>query len=208
MVSEEKIKAKQKLIDYLKQAGKHEQQGRLPPGQTLRKDFPVLDLGVQPDFDPATWKLRITGLAKHQSFGYSDLLKQFPRSQFTADFHCVTTWSKYDVPWAGIAWKDFAAALQVDPKAKFLIQKSSGDGYSTNVPLADLHDAFLAYELEGKPIPREHGWPVRLIIPHLYGWKGAKFVDEFEFSATDKPGFWEVRGYHNRGDAHTEERYS
>jgi DMSO/TMAO reductase YedYZ molybdopterin-dependent catalytic subunit len=208
MVNEEKVKAKQRLIDYLKQMGKHDEQGRLPPGQRLTTNFPVLDLGEQPDFNPATWRLKITGLAKKQSFSYQDLLTKFPKKQFTADFHCVTTWSKYDVKWAGVAWTDLAPLLQIEDAARYLIQKSSGDGYSTNVPLTDLQDAFLAYELDGKPIPKEHGWPIRLIIPHLYGWKGAKFVDEFEFSAIDKPGFWEIRGYHNHGDVKLEERYS
>ncbi len=122
---------------------------------------------------------------------------------------CVTHWTKLGVQWKGISLFDFEKIAKPKPEWKHLIQYSA-DGYSSNVPREDLErdNVLLAYELEGKPIPREHGWPVRLIIPHLYGWKGAKFVNALEFSATDKPGFWETRGYHNHGDAFAEERYS
>jgi len=186
---------------------------RLPPGQRLLTDkesFPVLDLGVRPDFNGETYRFKVAGLVgKPLDLSFAELIKLFPKTELTADFHCVTKWTQYDITWGGFKYNELEKYLEVKPEAKFLIQYGL-DGYTTNLPLADLHNdnVLFAYELKGKPIPREHGWPLRLIIPGLYGWKGSKFLTRIDFSAEDKPGFWEVRGYHNHGDPWKEERYS
>ena len=185
---------------------------RLPPGQRLLRDkneFPVLDLGVQPNYDPATYKFEVTGLVENPvSYTMSEVLA-LPKTNLTADFHCVTRWTQYDIEWAGVKYLDLEKIIKPKAEAKFVIQLGLDD-YSTNVPIQDLrHDnVLLAYELKGKPIPKEHGWPLRPIIPHLYGWKGSKFLYRLHFVEKDDPGFWEVRGYHNHGDPWKEERYS
>jgi len=192
-----------------REKNKNKDERPIPPGQHLVHNFPVLDLGIQPDFDQKTWKLRVYGLVeKEREFSYQDILKM-PVSGLAADFHCVTSWTQQDVKWKGVLLKDFLKSVKPKPAWKFLIQESA-DEYSTNVPREDLEkdNVLLAYELEGKPLPREHGWPMRIIIPHLYGWKSAKFLRGLKFSDKDEPGFWEVRGYHNRGRVEEEERYS
>lgn len=182
---------------------------RLPPGQRLTQAFPVLDLGVRPDFDPDTWRLTVSGaVAKPRQFTYQELLA-LPPTSLTADFHCVTRWSKFDVKWRGVGFVEFCEVVQPKPEARFVVA-SCADGYTANLVLDELKadNVILAYELEGKPLPREHGWPIRLVVPHLYGWKSVKFLKGLEFLAEDKPGFWEVRGYHNHADPWQEERYS
>ena len=149
---------------------------KLPPGQNLAKGFPVLDLGVQPDIDLKAWKLKVSGLVKkHIELSIEDL-KKLGVQHYSKDFHCVTTWSKLEVQWTGIPFKKIIELAKPDPKWKFLIQYGK-DGYSTNVSREDVErdDVFLAFELDDKPILKEHGI-VRLIIPHLYGWKGSKFL--------------------------------
>jgi len=204
-----KVASKLKLLDVFRKQGKHEQKrSRLPPGQRVTPGFPVLDLGIKPAMDLMTWKLRIFGAVRKELNVSLDELKKLGVQHYTKDFHCVTTWSKYDVKWTGIPFKKIIEFAQPDPNWKHVIQFGK-DGYSTNAPRADIErdDAFLAFELDGKPIPREHGY-VRLIIPHLYAWKTSKFLTAIEFALVDKPGYWETRGYHNRGNAMLEERYS
>ncbi len=181
---------------------------RIPPGQHLTENFPVLDLGIKPDFDKDIWRLQVSGLVeKEVKFTYSELLKM-PAVKLTADYHCVTHWSKLDVEWKGISFKEFIKYVHPKKNWKFLIQFGA-DGYSTNVAREDLEKehVLLAYALDGKALTKEHGWPLRIIIPHLYGWKGSKFLNGLKFTAKDEPGFWEVRGYHNRGEVTKEERY-
>ena len=134
-------------------------------------------------------------------------LKALGTKEFVQDFHCVTSWSKFDVHWTGVQMQRIIEHVKPLPNWQHLIQYGA-DGYSTNVPREDVErdNVFLAFALDGKPIPKEHGY-VRLIIPHLYAWKTSKFLTKLEFSAKDKPGFWEVRGYHNHGNAWNEERY-
>lgn len=212
-ISDKKVRAKLSLLDVFRRKGRSasgvdDALGRLPPGQRLTGGFPVLDLGVQPKMDMAAWRLKIGGLvAKELELSLEELKKLGPQA-YTQDFHCVTTWSKFDVHWTGIPIKKIIELARPDPSWRHLIQWGR-DGYSTNVPREDVErdDVFLVYELDGQPIPREHGY-VRLIIPHLYGWKTSKFLERLEFSATDKPGFWEIRGYHNHGEVWKEERYS
>jgi len=206
---ERKIKAKDTLLNIFRRQGKHKQENsRVPPGQHLTSGFPVLDLGVQPEMDMKTWKLEITGLVEKPGEYNLEQLKKLGIEKYTKDFSCVTSWTKLDVKWTGIPMKKILEFVKPKKDWKFLLQYGR-DGYSTNVPREDVErdDCFLAFELDGKPIPREHGY-IRLIIPHLYGWKTSKFLFKLEFAAFDKPGFWEVRGYNNHGDVWKEERYS
>jgi DMSO/TMAO reductase YedYZ molybdopterin-dependent catalytic subunit len=182
---------------------------RLPPGQRLTQDFPVLDLGVQPNLSTSDWSLSVGGQVKNQvKWSWADFMAQ-PQQEFVNDIHCVTTWSRYDNTWLGVPMKALLAAADPKPEAKFLMVKSF-DGYSTNVPLADVDrdDVFLGHTWSGKPLTRDHGGPVRLVIPHLYFWKSAKWIRHITFMDKDQPGYWEARGYHMRGDPWPEERYS
>lgn len=182
---------------------------RLPSGQTLTKGFPVLDLGIHPDFDARTYRLAITGLVQQPLELSLEQLFDLPKTDMTADFHCVTRWSKFDVVWGGVLLHDLLKVAQPKPNWQHIIQHGL-DGYTTNVSREEIDrpETLIAYELFGSPLPTEHGAPVRVIIPHLYAWKGAKFLSGLEFREDDQPGFWEERGYHNRGDAFLEERFS
>ncbi len=182
---------------------------RLPPGQHLTKGFPVLDLGVRPRFHPKRWRFQVEGAVEEPLDLAWDEFAQLPRTELVADFHCVTTWSKFDVEWTGVSFLDLAARVRPTEAAQFVIAHGA-DGYTTNIPLADLmeEDVFLACELFGQPLPLEHGGPMRLVVPKLYAWKSAKFLQKLVFTPTDEPGFWEERGYHNHGDPWLEERHS
>lgn len=182
---------------------------RLPPGQTLVKDWPVLDLGVQPDIRPENFSLDIDGAVAHPlHLSWADFLA-LPQSDSVSDMHCVTQWSRYDNHWQGVATAALIAAVSPKEEVRHVIFHSH-DGYTTNVTLAQFAapDAFLVHRWEGKPISRQHGGPVRVLIPRFYLWKSAKWVRRIEFSIVDRPGFWEVRGYHNNADPWLEERYS
>lgn len=181
---------------------------RLPPGQKEVKNWPVLDLGIQPDIAPQNWKLVIDGLVDNPvNLSLFDF-QSMAQTESVSDIHCVTQWSRYDNHWKGVSSHDLLDLVRPKAEVKHVIFHSY-DGYTTNVTLdvfAD-SDVLLAHSWEGKPLTREHGGPVRVIIPRWYFWKSAKWVKEIEFSATDKPGFWEVRGYHNEGDPWLEQRY-
>ncbi len=181
---------------------------RLPPGQHLVRDWPVLDLGTQPDVSTKRWSLRVFGAVEEQvTLDWAGFLA-LPQSDFTTDMHCVTTWSRYDNAWRGVATRDLMALVHPKPEAKFVILHSH-DGYTTNLPLEDFaaEDALFATHWEGQTLARVHGGPVRLVVPHLYLWKSAKWVQRVEFSPVDRAGYWEVRGYHMRGEPWAEERY-
>jgi DMSO/TMAO reductase YedYZ molybdopterin-dependent catalytic subunit len=184
-----------------------EEGDRVPPGQYLAKGFPVLTCGDTPQISTDDWEFRIWGLATPKTFRWSDLMA-LPHHQFTKDFHCVTRWSKLDVKWTGIKITDLMKLVELDPKATHVMQHCYG-GYTTNLPLEDFvrEDNFLAFELSGEPLPPDHGGPLRSVIPHLYAWKSAKWINGLEFLAKDEPGFWERNGYHRRGDPWQEERY-
>ncbi len=182
---------------------------RLPPGQHLSSRLQVLDLGIQPVIPLDQWKLEVKGLVENPvTLSWDDLgkLQQF---EDISDFHCVTTWSKYDCRWGGVAFFTLADLVRPKPEAKF-VYFTGYDGYSTNTAIEHCldDDTLIATSMEGQPIPKEHGGPARIIIPKLYAWKGAKFVRGIEFRAEDKPGFWEVRGYSNTADPWTEDRFS
>lgn len=182
---------------------------RLPPGQRLTTGFPVLDLGVHPEFDPAQWSLTVDGLVgKSQTWNW-DAFNRLPKVTDTSDMHCVTTWSKFDCVWEGVAFTSIFEAVQPHPEARFVWFEGSDD-FTVNVPLVALldDDVLLATHFEGAPLTVEHGGPLRVIVPKLYAWKGAKWVRRIHFMAEDRLGFWENRGYSNTADPFTNDRYS
>ncbi|QDF36733.1 sulfite oxidase-like oxidoreductase [Bradyrhizobium symbiodeficiens] len=182
---------------------------RLPPGQHLTKDWPVLDLGVVPPVSRDRWRLDVYGAVESPVFWTFAEFTAQKQARFTSDIHCVTTWSRYDNEWEGLATRELLAACQPREDARF-VTLHSHDGYTTNLALEDFaaEDALLAHSWSGQPLTEEHGGPVRLVVPHLYFWKSAKWLQSIEFLTEDAPGFWEVRGYHNRGDPWAEQRYS
>ena len=182
---------------------------RLPPGQKLTTGFPVLDLGVQPAIPEQDWRLKVDGLVGNPvSLSWSDF-NALPQVEDVSDFHCVTTWSKFDCRWGGVAFTTLYELVKPAAGAAF-VYFTSYDGYSTNVALEKCldDDVLVATSFDGGPIPLEHGGRARVIIPKLYAWKGAKFVSGITFLADDKLGFWEVRGYSNTADPWTEDRYA
>lgn len=182
--------------------------GRLPPGQKLTTAFPVLDLGVQPEVPTGRWTLALDGLVDHPATLDWAAFNALPQVEDVSDFHCVTTWSRYDCAWGGVAFTTLGELVRPRPEARF-VYFTGYDGYSTNVPLDRCldDDVLVATRFAGAPLSREHGGPARVIIPKLYAWKGAKFVKSVTFLAEDRPGFWEVRGYHAVGDPWKEERH-
>lgn len=184
-----------------------DQSDRVPPGQYLAKGFPVLSYGATPQVSTDDWLLKVWGLVAERSFDWSDLMS-LPQHDFTADFHCVTRWSKLDVQWTGVKVTDFLNVLSIDPQATHVMQHCYG-GYTTNLSLADFArpENFLAHTLQGEPLPADHGGPLRTVVPHLYAWKSAKWINGIEFLDGDQPGFWERNGYHMRGEPWAEERY-
>jgi DMSO/TMAO reductase YedYZ molybdopterin-dependent catalytic subunit len=204
------VESKQKWADEGRLlTGRHADPAqRLPPGQREVKNWPVLDLGVQPDVPIQKWRLDVDGLVDNPvSWSWQDFAAQ-PQAKIASDIHCVTAWSRFDNHWEGVSTRRLLDLVKPKPQARFVIQHSY-DGYTTNVPLEYFagDDVLLACKWEGKPIPREHGGPVRLVLPRLYFWKSAKWLTRLEFVEFDKPGFWELRGYHDRGDPWMEERY-
>ena len=181
---------------------------RLPPGQKEVKNWPVLDLGVQPQVKPENWRLRVSGLVENPLAWTLPEFLALPQEEFTSDIHCVTAWSRYDNHWNGVSSHTILELVRPKPEARHVVFHSY-DGYTTNVKLEVFAepDVLLAHGWEGKPLAREHGGPVRVVVPHWYFWKSAKWVNRIEFLAEDRPGFWEVRGYHNEGDPWKEERY-
>lgn len=181
---------------------------RLPPGQRLVTDFPVLDLGVQPDVPLEKARLRIDGLVAAPALLDWDALQAMPQQGFRNDIHCVTQWSRYDNDWQGVPVGALIGHVRVKDEARF-VSLESHDGYTTNLALEDFArpENLLAFRWNGVPLTRQHGGPMRLVVPHLYFWKSPKWLRRIEFLAQDRPGFWEVRGYHHRGDPWLEERY-
>ncbi len=181
--------------------------GRLPPNQALTRKFPVLHYGAIPPFNPATWDLRVFGEVEAEKRWSWPEFTAIPTVTQTVDIHCVTGWSKFDTTWEGPRFRDFMRLFAVSPAAKFVIVHAEA-GYTTNLPLDVLldDDVLLAWKYNGAPLEPEHGYPLRLVVPKRYFWKSAKWVRGLEFSAEDRPGFWERAGYHNEGDPFKEER--
>ena len=179
---------------------------RLPPGQYVTTDFPVLSAGPTPHTPLDEWTFTIRGAVDERvSWTWEELLA-LPAETPTVDIHCVTKWSKLDTTWKGVSVDTLLADLETD--AKYVSAWSDG-GYTTNLPLEDVSGgrAWIAYEFNGKRLEPEHGGPARLLVPHVYFWKSAKWVRGVELLDHDKPGFWETYGYHNYGDPWTEQRY-
>lgn len=182
---------------------------RLPPGQRLVTNWPVLDMGIQPQVDKELWEIEISGLVEQPVKWNFNAFMSLPQETFVTDIHCVTQWSRYDNRWDGVSAAHILDVVRPKPEAQFLIFHSY-DGYTTNVKRSVFEepDVLLAHSWEGKPLTREHGAPVRVLIPGWYLWKSAKWIKKIEFVSEDERGFWEVRGYHNAGDPWKEERYS
>jgi DMSO/TMAO reductase YedYZ molybdopterin-dependent catalytic subunit len=181
---------------------------RLPPGQHLVKNWPVLDLGQQPEVSTTSWRLEIGGLVSTPLTLRWAEFQELERSTHVSDIHCVTTWSRYDNRWEGVATRDLLDLVMPKDEAHY-VMLTSYDGYTTNLPLSDFaaEDAILATAWEGEPLTPDHGGPMRLVVPHLYFWKSAKWLRRIDLMRGDKAGFWEMNGYHMRGDPWTEQRY-
>ena len=182
---------------------------RLPPGQHLTRDWPILDLTGAPDILPERWRLQVTGAVENPvTWDWAQFLAQ-PQTTFVSDIHCVTTWSRYDNRWEGLATRDLLDVVRPKSNAVFVVLHAY-DNYTTNLTLEDFaaEDALLAHRWSDAPLAAVHGGPLRLVVPHLYFWKSAKWLRKIEFLGRDAPGYWEVRGYHNRGDPWQEQRYS
>jgi len=183
--------------------------GRVPPGQSVVKSWPVLTYGPTPHIDAEKWRLAIDGLVeKPVEFTWAEFNK-LPKTRLKTDIHCVTRWSRLDMEWEGVSLDnliDLAGGLKRD--AHYLIAASYG-GYTTNLPVEDVMNgqALIATHADNEPLTPEHGGPARLFVPHLYFWKSAKYVNQLTFTDHDRPGFWEINGYHNYGDPWREERY-
>ena len=183
---------------------------RTPPGQTLTKKWPVLHHAGVPVFtDMSKWRFQIFGEADNLVSLTMEQFRALPQVTLTADFHCVTTWSKLDNTWQGVPFRAVAELARVRATAQHAMIHAY-DGYYTNVPLRWLMDSdvLFAFTHDGKPLTEEHGGPLRLVVPKLYAWKSAKWVGGIEFLNQDRRGYWEARGYHNRGEPFAEERYS
>jgi DMSO/TMAO reductase YedYZ molybdopterin-dependent catalytic subunit len=182
---------------------------RLPPGQTLvRGRAPVVDLGTTPRVAPRDWRLEISGAVRRPARWSLEELAGAPRETMVSDIHCVTRWSRFGNRWGGVPVRHLLEVAGPTGDARFAMIKSH-DGYSTNLPVEVLlrDDVLLATDWDGAPLSPEHGAPARLVVPHLYFWKSAKWVRSIRLTSDDAPGFWESRGYHNEGDPWREQRY-
>ena len=193
-------------------------EGRLPPGQSLTKKFPVLHYGSVPEFNPGTWKFKIWGEVVEECTWTWEQFQELPQTEILMDIHCVTRWSKFDTAWKGVSVMDLLkeGLLQLKPAAAYVLQHAAG-GYTTNLPLdVVLQENFLiASHFDGQPLSPDHGYPLRGIVGHIpekselksaYFWKGAKWLTGLEFLSEDQLGFWEKAGYHNEGDVWKEQR--
>ena len=182
---------------------------RLPPGQYYEPGFPVLTAGPTPKVDTATWKIRVDGLVEHAIEWDWNAFRGLPRSTFEGDIHCVTKWSKLGTSFSGVSVDELLRLAQPKPEASFVLAHTH-EGYTTNLPLEDVTGgkAWIADTHEDQPLPREHGGPARLLVPHLYFWKSAKWVTRLQLLDHDEWGFWERNGYHRRGDPWKEQRYT
>ncbi|MGB0682862.1 MAG: sulfite oxidase-like oxidoreductase [Magnetovibrionaceae bacterium] len=183
-------------------------EGRLPPGQHRTEDFPVLDLGVRPLIDVRDWQLSIKGRVERPVDLSWDDFRALDQSAITSDIHCVTDWSRYDNQWRGVSGVTLMNLVRPLKEAAYLIIHCH-DGYTTNLPLQGFLEphSLVATHWNGRPLAREHGGPVRVVVPSLYFWKSAKWIKHILVSDRDVKGFWETRGYHNDGDPWKEQRY-
>lgn len=185
-----------------------EDTSRIPPGQYQTEDFPVLTAGPTPRMQLQEWSFEINGLVRNPIQWRWEEFQKLTSRFFMVDIHCVTKWSKLNTSWEGVSVDTLLEYVDLDPRAHFVTAFSEG-GYTTNIPLEELTGgkAFVAYNYDSQPLPPEHGGPARLVVPHLYFWKSAKWVRGLTFTEKDQPGFWESLGYHNHGDPWKEQRY-
>lgn len=190
-------------------SGRRNANERVPAGQKQVHDFPVLDLGIRPEIAHEQWSLRVFGLVEHELVLDWAAFRRLPQVCEVSDFHCVTRWSRLDMDWRGARARDVLALARPLQNARFATLHSH-DGYTTNLPLQVLleDDVLVAHSVLGEPLSQAHGGPVRLVVPSRYAWKSAKWLKAIELHAEDRPGFWEVRGYHNDADPWREERFS
>jgi DMSO/TMAO reductase YedYZ molybdopterin-dependent catalytic subunit len=183
--------------------------GRLPPGQYLEQGFPVLSAGATPRIETKDWRFTLKVGPKPIKTWTWEEFNALPRTALKRDIHCVTKWSKFDTNWQGVTIDDVLADADLDPPTDYVLAHGY-DGYSTNVPFADLagDKAMIAIRYEGAPIAPDHGGPARLLVPHLYFWKSAKWLNGLQFTERDEAGFWELRGYHMYGDPWREQRFT
>ncbi|WP_287583458.1 sulfite oxidase-like oxidoreductase [Candidatus Borrarchaeum sp.] len=184
-------------------------ENRVPPGQRLTEKFPTLHAGSVPRYDLSKWTFKITGLVEEKkTLSYEEFMS-LPMVKVFSDVHCVTGWSRLNNLWEGVSTSVIKELVNILPEAKFVIVHCA-EGWTTNLTLEDFFQADVLFvaKLDNEPNTAKHGAPCRLVVPRLYFWKSAKWVERLEFIAKDKPGFWETRGYHNHGDPWKEERYS
>jgi DMSO/TMAO reductase YedYZ molybdopterin-dependent catalytic subunit len=195
-------------FDYFKGKTKADP-ARVPPGQTVTEKWPVLHYGSVPRVDLARWKFRIFGLVEEPVELDWAQFNALPTTAITRDIHCVTTWSRFDNTFTGVPFREVLKLVKPLPRASHVMVHAEY-GFTTNLPLSDLDrdDVLFATHHDGKELTPEHGYPMRLVVPHLYFWKSAKWVRGIELMDADKAGFWERNGYHMRGDPWREERYS
>jgi DMSO/TMAO reductase YedYZ molybdopterin-dependent catalytic subunit len=183
--------------------------GRLPPGQyDVGDNWPVLSAEVTPTVRTEDWSLTIDGAVEARQSWTWDELHALPVETVVRDIHCVTTWSKFAMSFTGVSVDTLLDAAAPTEDAGYVVAHTAS-GYTTNLPLADLRGgrAWVVWDADGAPLTPDHGGPVRLLVPHLYFWKSAKWVERLEVVVTDRPGFWETNGYHDRGDPWLEQRY-
>ncbi len=185
------------------------EEGRLPPNQVATLKWPVLHYGSVPRFDPERWDFRVYGAVDEPARWDWNAFNKLPKSTMTSDFHCVTRWSRFDNHWKGVRVVDVLDMLRIKPEAKFVLVHAE-QGYTANVPLEDMmrENALLATHHDEEPLTADHGYPVRLVVPHLYGWKSVKWVRGFEMLERNVAGFWEQNGYNIYGDPWKEQRFS
>ena len=181
---------------------------RVPPGQYVTDRFPVLHAGVTPTIDLDNWHFSVEGLVLDSRTLSMDEIKAMPTTTLTYDIHCVTKWTKLDTTWTGVKVSDLVEQFDVNPGATHVVVFAE-HGFTANLPLEDFmaSDNLFAWEFDGEALELEHGWPLRLVVPHLYFWKSVKWVRGIRFVAADEPGFWERNGYHMYGDPWKEQRY-
>jgi DMSO/TMAO reductase YedYZ molybdopterin-dependent catalytic subunit len=182
---------------------------RIPAGQKQVTNFPVLDLGIRPNVNTTNWSLRVFGLVENPLEFNWIAFRSLPQIKDVSDFHCVTRWSQLDMVWEGVSAREVLTHASPLPLAKF-VTLHSYDGYTTNLPLEALldDDVVIAHSVLGHALTAEHGGPARMVVPKRYGWKSAKWLKSIELHAEDRPGFWEVRGYHNDAFPFLEQRFS
>jgi DMSO/TMAO reductase YedYZ molybdopterin-dependent catalytic subunit len=225
LLRQKRIDNKQKLAEYRKKywsgqltngeipmgSGQLNRDGnpKLPPGQHETRKWPVLDLGIHPEISKETWRLEIRGLVERPMVLSWEDFMGLPQTEDVSDFHCVTAWSRFDVPWVGVRFAELAQHVGIKPEATHVLVHGY-DGYTTNLSLEQAlkYDVLIVHSADGQPLSIEHGGPARMITPQLYAWKGAKWIKAIDFMDHDERGFWENRGYSNTAEPWLNDRYS